>query len=136
MTNGCICCTLREDLLEEVAALAREGRFEYLLIESSGISEPMPVAATFTFEDEEGTSSRGGAPGHHGDRGGRRTFLQRRRSADALADRGLEAGEGDERTIADLLIEQVEFADVILLNKMDLVTSRGSFHVSRRSCGA
>ncbi len=123
MTNGCICCTLREDLLVEVARLAREGRFDYLLIESTGISEPLPVAETFTFEDETGVSLASLA----------RldtmvtvvdafNFPRDLFSTDDLRDRGLAAGEEDERSVVDLLIDQVEFADVLVLNKIDLVT--------------
>ena len=124
MTNGCICCTLREDLLVEVARLAREGRFDYLLVESTGIGEPMPVAATFTFADEDGRSL--------GDLArldtmvtlvDARRFLDDYRSRDDLRDRpALGADVEDERTIADLLADQVEFADVLVLNKCDLVT--------------
>ena len=121
MTNGCICCTLREDLLQEVARLADEGRFDYLLIESTGISEPLPVAQTFTFEDEEGRSL--------GELARLDTmvtvvdalnFPRELERAERLADRGESAGEGDERTVADLLVEQVEFADVVVLSKCDL----------------
>jgi G3E family GTPase len=124
MTNGCICCTLREDLLLEVSRLAAEGRFDYLLIESTGISEPMPVAATFTFEDEAGRSL--------GEAARLDTlvtvvdasaFLADIESADALTERGETAGEGDERTVSDLLLDQVEFADILILNKADLVTA-------------
>lgn len=124
MQNGCICCTLREDLLKEVERLAREGRFDYLFIESTGISEPLPVAETFTFADESGRSLSDiarldamltvvDAP----------NFLRELEDADDLLERGLALGEDDERTIADLLIEQVEFADILLLNKADLVTT-------------
>ena len=125
MTNGCICCTLRDDLLEEVGRLADEGRFDYLLIESSGISEPMPVAATFTFPGLDGTRLM--------DRARLDTmvsvvdaaaFLRELRQGDDLLSRGLDAYEDDERTVSDLLIDQVEFADVLLLNKTDLVTAR------------
>nr|MBV6629586.1 zinc metallochaperone GTPase ZigA [Oceanococcus sp. HetDA_MAG_MS8] len=123
MSNGCICCTLREDLLDEVSRLAREGRFDALLIESTGISEPLPVAETFTFRDEHGQSLNDIA----------RldtmvtvvdavNFSQDMERADDLHDRGQSLGEDDERTVADLLIEQVEFADVIVLNKLDLVS--------------
>ncbi len=122
MTNGCICCTLREDLLREVARLAREGRFDYLLIESTGISEPAPVAMTFTFEDEEGSSLSelakldtlvtvvDGA-----------NFLADLGRSEDLAEIGAAAGEEDERTIADLLIDQIEFADVLVVSKTDLL---------------
>jgi len=120
MSNGCICCTLREDLLLEVRRLAAEGRFDYLLIESTGIGEPMPVAATFDFRTEEGFSLNDVAridtmvtvvDGH--------AFLDDYRSTDFLAQRGATAGEGDERTLGALLAEQVEFADVIVVNKVD-----------------
>jgi len=121
MTNGCICCTLRDDLLQEVGRLAAEGRFDYLLIESTGISEPLPVAQTFTFEDEHGRSL--------GDLARLDTmvtvvdalnFPGELDRADTLAERGETAGDGDERTVADLLVEQVEFADVIVLTKENL----------------
>ncbi|CAM3861150.1 GTP-binding protein [Nocardiopsis rhodophaea] len=122
MTNGCICCTLRDDLLIEVDRLARAGRFDHLLIESSGISEPMPVAATFVFADEDGQSLM--------DRARIDTmasvvdavnFLRELDLGDELATRGLHAFEEDERTVSDLLIDQVEFADVLVVNKADLV---------------
>jgi G3E family GTPase len=123
MSNGCICCTLREDLMLEVNRLAREGRFDALLIESTEISEPMPVAATFDFRAEDGTSLSDVArldtmvtvvdtP----------SFLRDYASRDSLAARGEVAGDGDGRMQVDLLVEQVEFADVLLLNKADLVT--------------
>ena len=124
MSNGCICCTLREDLLEEVARLARDGRFDYLLIESTGISEPLPVAETFTFRDEQGQSLSDLArldtlvtvvDGVN--------FLRDFHAAESLASRGETLGEEDERSITDLLIEQVEFADVILISKTDLISS-------------
>ena len=124
MSNGCICCTLRDDLLEEVSRLAQEKRFDYLLIESTGISEPIPVAQTFTFEDENGVSL-----GHVSRLDtmvtvvDAKNFLVDYEAADALADRGESLGEDDERTVTDLLIDQVEFADVIVLNKLDLVTA-------------
>jgi G3E family GTPase len=123
MSNGCICCTLREDLLLEIGKLAREGRFDHLLIESTGVSEPMPVAETFTFRDEEGNSL--------GDISGIDTmvtvvdalnFLKDYESIDNLRERGTAVGEEDERTIVDLLVDQVEFANVILINKVDLVS--------------
>ncbi|MBD9703337.1 GTP-binding protein [Streptomyces sp. ID01-12c] len=122
MTNGCICCTLRDDLLEEVDRLAREGRFDYLLIESSGISEPMPVAATFAFARDDGATL--------GDLARLDTmvtvvdavnFLPELAGGDELVARGLDQYEDDERTVSDLLMDQVEFADVIVLNKLDLV---------------
>jgi G3E family GTPase len=123
MSNGCICCTLREDLLREVRVLAEAGRFDSLLIESTGISEPMPVAATFDFRDQEGRSL--------GDVARLDTmvtvvdaasFLRDYASADGLAARGQAAGEGDRRMLVELLVEQVEFADVIVVNRIDLVT--------------
>ncbi|SDJ05396.1 GTPase, G3E family [Pseudomonas flavescens] len=123
MSNGCICCTLREDLLEEVSKLARDGRFDYLLIESTGISEPLPVAETFTFRDEQGQSLADLArldtlvtvvDGVN--------FLPDFQAARSLASRGETLGEEDERSISDLLIEQVEFADVLLISKIDLIS--------------
>ncbi|WP_454792465.1 GTP-binding protein [Mycolicibacterium lutetiense] len=123
LTNGCICCTLREDLVEAVGALARQNRFDQLVIESTGISEPMPVAATFSWEFEDGFSL--GALARLDtlvtvvDAS---TFLSEVVRGEGLADRDLAAGEGDARSIADLLTDQVEFADVILLNKTDLVS--------------
>lgn len=122
MSNGCICCTLREDLLMEVRRLAGEGRFDYLLIESTGISEPLPVAETFTFADEDGTSLS--------DIATLDTmvtvvdavnFLRDYDEAKYLQDTGEHLGEEDERSVADLLVDQVEFADVILVSKTDLV---------------
>ncbi len=122
MSNGCICCTLRDDLLEEVARLARERRFDYLLIESTGISEPVPVAQTFTFEDEQGGSlaalCRLDTMVTVVDAA---SFLSDYQEADALRTRGVALDETDERTVTDLLVEQVEFADVIVLNKIDRV---------------
>ncbi|NJM08539.1 GTP-binding protein, partial [Candidatus Gracilibacteria bacterium] len=121
MSNGCICCTLRDDLLLEIARLAREGRFDYLLIESSGISEPLPVAMTFTFPLENGASL--------GEIAQLDTlvtvvdassFLQDYISARNLHDEGMAVGTTDGRTLADLLIEQVECANVLVLNKTDL----------------
>ena len=123
MSNGCICCTLRDDLLAEVSRLAKDGRFDYLLIESTGISEPIPVAQTFTFEDENGVSlgqvSRLDTMVTVVDAA---SFLRDYQQAEGLKERGESLGEEDHRTVTDLLIEQVEFADVIVLNKLDLVT--------------
>ena len=123
MTNGCICCTLREDLLVEVSRLAREGRFDYLLIESTGISEPLPVAETFTFEDEEGNSLSQLAELDTMvtvvDAG---SFMKDFGSWDDLTDRRMGLSEEDDRNIVDLLVDQVEFANVIIINKTDLVT--------------
>ncbi|GAA4342919.1 zinc metallochaperone GTPase ZigA [Pigmentiphaga soli] len=122
MSNGCICCTLREDLLVEVQRLAQEGRFDQLVIESTGISEPLPVAETFTFAGEDGRSLSDVA----------RldtmvtvvdafNFLRDYQSHDSIRSRGESMGEEDDRTVVDLLIEQIEFCDVIVLNKIDLV---------------
>ncbi|MFF6952750.1 GTP-binding protein [Streptomyces iakyrus] len=122
MTNGCICCTLRDDLLEEVERLAGDGRFDYLLIESSGISEPMPVAATFAFARDDGATledvARLDTMVTVVDAA---NFLAELGTGDDLAERGLAPYEDDERTVSDLLIDQVEFADVLVLNKLDLV---------------
>ncbi len=123
MTNGCICCTLRDDLLKEVSRLAAEGRFDYLLIESTGVAEPLPVAQTFTFEDEEGRSLRDltrldtmvtVVDAAH--------FLDQYYEGQTLKERGAAVGEEDERTVADLFVDQVEFANVLLVNKTDLVS--------------
>jgi len=125
LTNGCICCTLREDLISAVADLARQHRFDQIVIESTGISEPMPVAATFSWEFEDGFALSSLA----------RldtmvtvvdacTFLPELARGEALTDRDLAVADGDGRNIADLLVDQVEFADVILLNKTDLVSAK------------
>lgn len=122
MTNGCICCTLREDLLHEVAELARDGRFDYLLVESTGISEPMPVAETFTFADEAGRSLSDVAQlDTLVTVIDARNFLLDFGSADDLAQRQIGLSDEDERNVVDLLTDQVEFANVILLNKCDLI---------------
>ncbi|ABF62813.1 47 kDa protein (P47K) [Ruegeria sp. TM1040] len=124
MSNGCICCTLRDDLLAEVRRLAAENRFDYLLIESTGISEPLPVAATFDFRDAEGESLSDVA----------RldtmvtvvdavNLLNDFASHDLLADRGETLGEEDERTLVHLLTDQIEFADVVVLNKVSLASA-------------
>lgn len=125
MSNGCICCTLREDLLLEVNKLAKEGRFDYLVIESTGISEPLPVAETFTFADEDGVSlsdvSKLDTMVTVVDAA---NFLKDYDEAKSLKDSGesLESlGEEDERSVADLLVDQIEFADVLLISKTDLV---------------
>ncbi|MEU6353272.1 GTP-binding protein [Streptomyces sp. NPDC047072] len=124
MTNGCICCTLRDDLLEEVDRLAREGRFDHLLIESSGISEPLPVAATFAFARDDGATlgevARLDTMVTVVDAA---NFLPELASGDELAERGLAPFEDDERTVSDLLVDQIEFADVLVLNKLDLVSA-------------
>lgn len=123
MSNGCICCTLREDLLIEVRKLAEEGRFDYLVIESTGISEPLPVAETFTFNDEDG---QGLADVATLDTMvtvvDAANFLRDYNEAQYLQDTGEHLGDEDERTVADLLVDQIEFADVILISKTDLVT--------------
>lgn len=123
MTNGCICCTLRDDLLNEVRRLAAMGCFDYLLIEGTGIAEPLPVAATFAFRDEEGRSLSDSARldtmvtvvdavsllGNYG-------------SGDRLADRGETADAGDQRLLVDLIVDQIEFADVVVINKVADIT--------------
>lgn len=120
MSNGCICCTLREDLLKEVAVLAESGKYDYLLIEGTGIAEPLPIASTFEFRDENGFSLSDytrldtmvtvvdGA-----------NFLQNYTSPKKLKESGESLGEQDERTIVDLLVEQIEFANVVVVNKCD-----------------
>ncbi|MBC7006238.1 GTP-binding protein [Photobacterium sp. BZF1] len=122
MSNGCICCTLREDLLLEVNRLSKDGRFDYLLIESTGISEPLPVAETFTFEDDEGVSlsdvARLDTMVTVVDAS---NFIRDFDEAKYLQETGESLGEDDERSVADLLIDQVEFADVLLISKTDLV---------------
>lgn len=123
MSNGCICCTVREDLLLEVDRLAKEGRFDQLVIESTGISEPLPVAETFTFEGEDGRCL--------GEVARLDTmvtvvdafnFLRDYSSQDSIQSRGESLGEEDARTVVDLLIEQIEFCDVLVLNKIDLIS--------------
>ena len=119
MTNGCICCTLRDDLLTEVRRLAGEGRFDYLLIESTGIAEPLPVAATFDFRDESGASLSDVARLDTMVTVVDAVNLTRDFSShDFIADRGESLGDQDERTLVDLLTDQMEFADVIVLNKV------------------
>jgi|TARA_B110000495_G_scaffold202952_1_gene224729 G3E family GTPase len=124
MSNGCICCTLREDLLIEVSKLAKDNKFDYLVIESTGISEPLPIAETFTFTDENGVSLSDVA-----------TldtmvtvvdavnFLKDYDEAKYLQESGESRDEDDDRSVADLLVDQVEFADVLLISKIDLVKS-------------
>ena len=125
MSNGCICCTLREDLLDQVRQLSQEKKFDYLLIESTGISEPLPVATTFDFRDENDQSlsdvSRLDTMVTVVDAN---NLVKNYSSKEFLKDKGEVAGEGDERTLVDLLVEQIEFANVILLNKVDLVTEK------------
>lgn len=124
MSNGCICCTLREDLLKEVTALAESGKYDYLLIEGTGIAEPLPIASTFEFRDEDGFSLSDytrldtmvtvvdGA-----------NFLKNYTSAKKLKETKESLGEEDERTIVDLLVEQIEFANVVVINKCDAVSA-------------
>ncbi|MEO0602546.1 MAG: GTP-binding protein [Myxococcota bacterium] len=122
MSNGCICCTLREDLLAEVAQLAREGRFDYLLIESTGISEPLPVAQTFTFEAEDGSSlSSLASLDTMVTVVDAKAFPAELARGPSLESKGLAVSEEDDRTLATLHTEQVEFADVVIVNKTDLV---------------
>lgn len=124
MTNGCICCTLRDDLLLEVRRLSESGRFDYLLIEGTGIAEPLPVASTFSFRDESGQSlsdiARLDTMVTVVDAA---SLLEDYGSNDFLRDRGEIAGEGDERTLVDLLVEQIEFADVVVINKISEVST-------------
>jgi len=122
MSNGCICCTLRDDLLQEVGKLAREDRFDYLLIESTGVSEPLPVAQTFTFDAEDGTSlAEVSTLDTLVTVVDAENFRRDYRGADSLQSRGESAGEEDERTMADLLVEQIEWANVVVISKCDLV---------------
>lgn len=130
MSNGCICCTLREDLLLEVNRLAKEGRFDQLVIESTGISEPLPVAETFTFADEDGQSLSEIArldtmvtvvDAYN--------FLRDYESNESIKNRGESLGEEDERTVVDLLIDQIEFCDVLVLNKIDLIDDKQREHL-------
>ena len=125
MSNGCICCTLREDLLLQVRELAKEERFDYLLIESTGISEPLPVAATFDFRDEGGNSlsdvTQLDTMVTVVDAS---NLILNYQSTDFLQDRGQSNGEDDNRTLVDLLVEQIEFANVIILNKIDLISKK------------
>ncbi|RDU98513.1 GTP-binding protein [Trinickia dinghuensis] len=132
LSNGCICCTLRDDLLAEIRRLSDEGRFDAILIESTGIAEPMPIAETFTFTDDDGRTLADVA----------RldtmvtvvdafNFLRDYASAEALAERGLAASEEDDRTIVELLIEQIEFCDVLVVNKADLVDADALVRLER-----
>ena len=124
MSNGCICCTLREDLLVEVTEMAKSGRFDYLVIESTGISEPLPVAETFTFEDEDGVSLS-----HVARLDTMVTlvdavnFLNDYYEAQSLQESSENLGEEDERNVADLLVDQVEFCDTLLVSKVDMVSA-------------
>lgn len=124
MSNGCICCTLRADLLEEVKRLAEENRFDYLLIESTGISEPLPVAQTFSYQDEE----KGIDLSQLSILDTLVTvvdcynFMNDFATAEKLNDRRMGMNDGDDRTIVNLLIDQIEYANVIILNKTDLIS--------------
>ena len=125
MSNGCICCTLREDLLIEINKLAKDNKFDYLVIESTGISEPLPVAETFTFADESGESLSDVA-----ELDTMVTvvdavnFLKDYDEAKSIQETGESLGDEDERSVADLLVEQIEFANVLLISKTDLVSSK------------
>ncbi len=123
MTNGCICCTLRDDLLNAVRDLAAQNRFDYLVIEGTGVAEPLPIASTFDFRDDKGYSlsdiARLDTMVTVVDAA---TLLDNYNATDFLSDRGESAGEGDDRRVVDLLIDQIEFANVIVLNKMDMVS--------------
>ena len=124
LSNGCICCTLREDLLSSLASLAAERRFDHVLVESSGISEPLPVAETFTFKDEHTGVKLSDIASLHNmvtvvDAA---SIFEQLNTLDQLADRGWQAGEKDERTVAQLLCDQLEFANLLLVNKADLVS--------------
>lgn len=123
ITNGCICCTLREDLVESVGTLARSGDFDHIVIESTGISEPMPVAATFEWRWEDGTRLADVAPiDTMVTLVDAAQFLQQIGQKKLLTEADLQATEEDERTIADLLVDQVEFGDIIYVTKADLVS--------------
>ncbi len=145
LSNGCICCTLREDLLQEVTKLAQENKFDYLLIESTGISEPLPVAETFTFDIEEQVEKTESKNSNSAKEVMKKVQTQLKdvarldtmvtvvdcynwlmdfTSEDALQDREMAAGEDDERTVTDLLLDQVEFSNIIVLNKTDLIDEK------------
>ncbi|MGL4490475.1 MAG: GTP-binding protein [Rhizobiaceae bacterium] len=123
LSNGCICCTLRDDLLAEVRSLSEAGRYDYLLIEGTGIAEPLPIAATFSFRDEQGQSlsdiSRLDTMVTVVDAA---NLIANYSTTESLKDRGEIAGEADTRTIVDLMVDQIEFADVIIINKVSEVT--------------
>jgi len=122
LSNGCICCTLREDLIEQIRELSQENKYDYLLIESTGIGEPMPVAASFAFRGEDGASladiTRLDTMVTVVDTA---NFFEHIQATSDLLELGLAVNEEDDRTLVDLLVDQIEFADVILLNKIDLV---------------
>ena len=123
LSNGCICCTLREDLLVSLSNLAAQHRFDHVLVESSGISEPMPVAETFTFRDEASGVSLGDVASLHNlvtvvDAA---SIFEQLSTMDTLSDRGWQAGSEDTRTVPQLLCDQLEFANILLVNKVDLL---------------
>ena len=124
LSNGCICCTLREDLLTSLASLAGEKRFDHVVVESSGISEPLPVAETFTFKDAATGVGLGDITALHNlvtvvDSA---AIFEQLSSMDTLADRGWQADNGDARVVSQLLCEQLEFADLLVVNKVDLLS--------------
>ncbi len=133
LSNGCICCTLRDDLLTEVRRLAEEKRYDYLLIEGTGIAEPRPIAATFSFRDENGVSAIRFCEARHDG--------NRRRRGDAfwpttavpicLRDRGLQSDDQDRRTLIDLLVDQIEFADMVVINKISDATEESRAEVRK-----
>jgi G3E family GTPase len=132
MSNGCICCTLRDDLLTEIRQLAGEGRFDAIVIESTGIAEPMPIAETFTMTDDDGVSlSEVARLDTMVTVVDALNFLRDYDCAEALAERGIAAGEEDDRTLVELLIEQVEFCDVLVVNKADLVDDEALARLQR-----
>ncbi len=132
MSNGCICCTLRDDLLTEIRQLAGERRFDAIVIESTGIAEPMPIAETFAMTDDEGvTLSEVARLDTMVTVVDALNFLRDYDSSDALAERGLAASEEDDRTLVELLIEQVEFCDVLVVNKADLVDAEALDRLQR-----
>jgi G3E family GTPase len=132
MSNGCICCTLRDDLLTEIRQLAGEGRFDAIVIESTGIAEPMPIAETFTMTGDDGLSlSEVARLDTMVTVVDALNFLRDYDCAEALAERGLAAGEEDDRTLVELLIEQVEFCDVLVVNKADLVDDEALARLQR-----
>ena len=130
MSNGCICCTLREDLLTEISRLADEGKYDGILIESSGISEPLPVAETFTFTDENGFTLNDKArldtlvtviDSRH--------FLSQFGSTETLSDKNIGISREDHRALVHLLIDQIEFANIILLSKTDITPKQEVAHI-------
>ena len=132
MSNGCICCTLREDLLIEVKKLAQEGKFDYLVIESTGISEPLPVAETFTFDDESGDILSNFAElDTMVTVVDSANFLDNFDSMDTLEEIGESLGEDDERDLVNLLTDQIEFCDVLILNKVSEVSKEDLVQIKK-----